>query len=162
MTKTELFKKALFESTMKEIRAIEEANYPSIQMPKKYDYEIYGAINNSSIRVKRYPKRAAIILAAILICLTMMMSISAIRVRIIDFIVNIYEKFICLSVEEPSENYLKRIEKVYKPIYVPQGYLETNKYHQDLTVKFSFKNTDNQIRFYQNINASVLYCNKQI
>ena len=151
MTKAELFKKALLESTMKEIRTIEKANYPSIQMPKKYDYEIYGAINNSNIRVKRYPKRAAIILAAILICLTMMMSISAIRVRIIDFVVNIYEKFICLSVEEPSENYPKKIEKVYKPIYVPQGYLETNKYHQDLTVKFSFKNTDNQILFYQNI-----------
>lgn len=151
MTKAELFKKALLDSTMKEIRAIEEADYPTIEMPKKYDLEIYNAINNSSIRVKRYPKRAAIILAAILICLTMMMSISAIRVRIIDFVVNIYEKYICLSVEEPSENYPKRIEKIYKPSYVPNSYVENIFDKQPITIRIEWKYQNNTIKFYQHI-----------
>ncbi len=150
MTKAELFKKALLDSSMKEIRAIEEADYPTIEMPKRYDFEIYNAINNSSIRVKRYPKRAAIVLAAILVCLTMMMSISAIRVRIIDFVVNIYEKFICLSVEEPSENYPKTIEKIYQPTYTPLGYNETTKYAQTLTIETILENSNSKIYFYQN------------
>ena len=151
MTKAELFKKALFESTMKEIRAIEEANYPVIEMSREYDNEIYSAIKKSSFRVKRYPKRVAIVLAAILICLTMMMSISAIRVRIIDFVVNIYEEYICLSVEEPSENYPKTIEKIYKPSYIPEYYVKNVFSEQPLTIKNEWKYQHDVIYFYQHI-----------
>ena len=151
MTKTELFKKALFESTMKEIRAIEEANYPVIEMSREYDNEIYSAIKKSNFYVKRYPKRVAIVLAAVLVCLTMMMSISAIRIRVIDFVVNIYEKYICLSIEEPFENYPKRIEKVYKPSYVPNSYVENIFDKQPLTVKIEWKCQHNTIKLYQHI-----------
>ena len=93
MTKSDIFKKALLDSTLKEIQAIEEADYPIIETDAEFDRKIYNEINKSHIKVNHRNIRIAI-LAAILVTLTMIMSISAIRTRIIDFVVSVYEKFI--------------------------------------------------------------------
>ena len=113
MIKTDILKAALLESTLKEIQAIEEINYPEIKTDYDYDNKIYKMINMNKVISKHRSKRFAILIAAILVCLTMMMSISAIRVRIIDFVVSIYDKFVCLSVEETSTSFPKTINRVY-------------------------------------------------
>ena len=40
MTKLDILKKALLDSTLKEIKAIEETNYPIIETDKEYDRKI--------------------------------------------------------------------------------------------------------------------------
>lgn len=123
MTKSDILKKALLDSTLKEIKAIEETNYPIIETDKEYDRKIYNEINKLHTKINPRNMRIAI-LAAILVTLTMIMSISAIRTRIIDFVVSVYEKFVCLSIDEDEYNYPETIEKIYKPSYTPPNFIE--------------------------------------
>ena len=151
MIKTDILKKALLESTLKEIQVIEALDYPKVKTDDEYENKIYSVINKSQVKRRHYSKRIAIILAAILVCLSMMMSISAIRIKVIDFVVSIYEKYIALSIDEPSSNYPKTIEKVFKPTYIPDEYMENSFSQEQLTVKLSWNSSRLKIRFYQNV-----------
>lgn len=150
MTKYDILKKALLDSTLKEIKAIEEADYPVIETDIEYDRKIYSEIRKNKAKINRRNIRISI-LAAILVTLTMIMSISAIRIRVVDFVVAVYEKFICLSIDEEAYNYPKTIETVYKPSYVPNDHLEHNIVNKTTYIKTEYKNLFNTIMIYQYI-----------
>lgn len=77
------------------------------------------------------------------------MSISAIRIRIIDFIEFIYEKFVCLSIDEEEYNYPETIEKIYKPKYIPVDYEYYEINIRTIRVKVEYKNSSETMLFYQ-------------
>lgn len=148
MTKSDILKKALLDSTLKEIKAIEEAYYPTIETDIEYDRKIYNEINKSHTKINRRNIRIAI-LAAILVTLTMIMSISAIRTLIVDFVVSVYEKFVCLSIDEEEYDYPQTIEKVYRPTYIPINYSKVDVKFKTLYVKTKYEDSNNTIKFYQ-------------
>lgn len=151
MTKSDIFKKALLDSTLKEIKAIEEAGYPIIETDLEYDRKIYNEIGKSKAKINRRNIRISI-LAAILITLTLIMSISAIRTRVVDFVVSIYEKFICLSIDDDEFDYPTTIETIYVPKYLPESFRNTVKSHDTYTAKNVWNCTRNtQIRLYQQV-----------
>lgn len=148
MTKSDILKKALLDSTLKEIKAIEEADYPVIETDIEYDRKIYNEINKSHTKINRRNIRI-VILAAILVTLTMIMSISAIRTRIVDFVVSVYEKFICLSIDENEYIYPQTIEKVYKPSYTPSNFIEFENSIRTIYSITRYKNSNDRINLYQ-------------
>ena len=111
---------------------------------------IYNEINKSHTKINHRNIRIAI-LAAILVTLTMIMSISAIRTRFVDFIISVYEKFVCLSIDEDEYDYPKTIEKTYKPAYIPLGYTNSNFINQPVTNKMEWRNQYKSIKLYQNV-----------
>lgn len=124
--KENILKKALLESTLKEIRAIESIDYPEIKTEKEYDEKILKSIRiNKQFKAQRhYPKRIAIIVAAIIVCFTILISISAVRIKVIDFFVEVYETFASffidkdenIDIEPPS-----KIETQYEPTYMNEN-----------------------------------------
>ena len=150
MIKTDILKKALLESTLKEIQTIEALGYPQVKTDDEYDNKIYNIISNSRVKSKHYHKGIVILVAAILVCLTTMMSISAIRIKVIDFVVSIYEKFVSISVDETPTSFPKTIETIYKPTYIPDDFKESAYIQDALTVRTIWDSSYSQIKFYQN------------
>lgn len=110
-----LLKKALFESTLQEIKEIEAIGLPDFSISEEFKAKIY----NSHIK-KRAPLSKRIIISvivAVITCTIIMMSISAIRNPIIDFIVETFEGLTTFTVnDDVKDNSPKKIEVVYSPL----------------------------------------------
>lgn len=150
MTKSDILKKALLDSTLKEIKAIEEVGYPIIKTDLEYDRKIYNEIGKSKAKINRRNIRISI-LAAILVTLTLIMSISAIRTRVVDFVVSIYEKFICLSIDEDEFIKPKSIENNYNITYIPSGYNLHNKSVNQMYIQTKYCKDSYSIKLFQQV-----------
>ena len=115
-----LLKEALLEEELAEMAVIDALPDEKVVFSEKYKIEIQKLLNKHKKYTRNanrfIPKRLVGVLAAILITLTLIMSISSIREPVVKFIVNTYESFISIFVEEdegakPPET----IEKVYLP-----------------------------------------------
>ncbi len=115
-----LIKRALLEEELAEMAVIDALPDEEVSFSEKYKTEMHKLLDKYKKRTynvnRRISKRLVGALAAILIALTLMMSISAIREPIIKFIVNVYDNFISVFIEEddgakPPET----IEKIYLP-----------------------------------------------
>lgn len=83
-------------------------------------------------------KIIAILVAAILIMLTGVMSVGAIRKPIVNFVVEKYEDFIDFLFQGDVSN---KIEYVYSFNPIPPNFVETNKFANDNTVHVEYINT---------------------
>ena len=83
-------------------------------------------------------KTIAILVAAILIMLTGVMSVGAIRKPIVNFVVEKYEDFIDFLFQGDVSN---KIEYVYSFNPVPENFVETNKSSNDNTVRVEYINS---------------------
>ena len=125
----EMLKRCLFESTLDEIRKIEEIDYSSIiaseQLKNRIKNDFELAKQNKK---KSYPKKVALILVATLtICFLIMFSISAqIRTAVMDFFVEVYETFATFFIHNDEETKNPTtIEVHYKPNHFEKnGYIE--------------------------------------
>ena len=121
-----LLKEALLEEDLKEMAIIDSLPDEEFVFSEKYKKEMQKLLNKH----KKYthtanrfiPKRLVGVLVAILITLTLMMSISAIREPIIRFIVNTYESFISIFVENDTKTPSKTIEDIILPSYMKEEY----------------------------------------
>ena len=145
-----LIKEALLEEDLKEMAIIDALPDEEFVFSEKYKKEMQKLLNrhkkhtNSTNRF--VPKRLVGVLAAILITLTLMMSISAIREPVVKFIVNVYENFISIFVEEDEGvKTPETIEKIYLPSYEIRGFHIQSTKNYDITAITNWINDDNKI-----------------
>lgn len=151
MTKNQikLLKEALLEEDIREMAIIDALPDEEIVFSEKYKKEMQKLLNKHKKYTRNanrfIPKRLAGVLAAILITLTLMMSISAIREPVVKFIVNVYESFISIFVEE-DEGYVspETIENVILPAYITDGYISNGTVKQLKLSTTTWKNSENK------------------
>ena len=145
-----LIKEALLEEDLKEMAIIDALPDEEFVFSEKYKKEMQKLL----IKHKKYtrnanrfiPKRLVGVLAAILITLTLMMCISAIRKPVVKFIVNVYENFISVFVEEGEDaKSPQEIENLYLPTDGIQGYSIQSSYNQGKISSTVWINDNNEL-----------------
>ena len=145
-----LIKEALLEENLREMAIIDALPDEEIIFSEKYKTEMQKLLNKH----KKYthtanrfiPKRLVGVLVAILLTLTLMMSISAIREPIVKFIVNVYESFISIFVEEDEGHVSpETIENVILPTHITDGYISNGTVKQLKLSTTKWANDENQI-----------------
>lgn len=97
-------------------------------------------------------KRIAIIIAVIIIALTSTaLSVDALREGVKNFFVETFEKFSSVFFNE-SENTLYAIEKRYNPDFLPEGFILSDVYADEVTHKVKYNDDyGNEILYIQSI-----------
>ena len=157
-----LLKEALLEEDLREMAIIDALPDEEFVFSEKYKKEMQKLL----IKHKKYtrnanrfiPKRLVGVLAAILITLTLMMSISAIREPVIKFIVNVYENFISIFVEDEGAKPPQEIEHICLPTDGIQGYSIQSSYNQGKISSTVWINENNEVIF---LEQSILENNYQ-
>ncbi len=72
-------------------------------------------------------RRALAIIAAVAAALALTMSVGAIRERVVNFFVEMFDTYAVISVDK-NTGYPKTIEERYAPSYIPEGYEFYNSY----------------------------------
>lgn len=126
MTKTQkkILKEAFLQVEREELATIkrlipDKVIEPSNSFKAKINEIINGTKNE---HVRRAPKRLAIVLLSLIVAFTLAMSVSAIRQRVVDFIISIYENGISVVFERRNAGENHDLEEVYSPTYLPEGY----------------------------------------
>lgn len=133
MTNTELatLKKALLIVGLEEVNKYKDLPDEEISFSEEFEKSI-KEINQKRKSIiykatKTVPRRIALVFVAAIVTFCLMMTISAIRIPVVNFFVNIYEEFIGLFFEEEDNAYVpKSIEKVYQPSYMIDGYVKVD------------------------------------
>ena len=101
-------------------------------------------------------KRAAVIVAAILVLLGFSMSIKAIREPVVRFIIETYEKYtnIFFGNDDTELNLPRTIEQKYTITAIPEGYTFLSMEEMPLNRKLIWRNKDNEEIIF---NQGVLY-----
>ena len=132
MTKieTDILKKALFIIGREEVLAYKALPDEKFIFSKEFEKKAY-AINKRRKSLfyratKTVPRKIAVILIAAVITFTMMMSVSAIRIPVLNFLANIYDTYISIYFMEDKEdlNIPTSIEHMYLPTSIPEGYIQ--------------------------------------
>ena len=123
-----ILKSCLLESTLQEIREIEAINYSYIKADDEFKSRILDVINNAKNKTRS--KRITFsLIAAIIICFSIILSVSArVRTAIASFFVEIYDSFAVFFIEnEDDSEDLKPIETIYEPAYFEEnGYKQSS------------------------------------
>ena len=131
MTKNQLIilKEALLEAEKDEMAFYDSLPIEDFIFSEKYQIKIQKLLNRRQKYTRNtnrfVSKRLVGVLSAILITLTLMMSISAIREPIIRFIVNIYEDFVSIFINDEENDIIPEyIEDISLPTYMIDGYVK--------------------------------------
>lgn len=133
MTKieTDILKKALFIIGREEVLAYKALPDEDVIFSKEFEEKVH-AINKKRKSLfyratKTVPRKIAVILIAAVITFTMMMSVSAIRIPVLNFLANIYDTYISIYFVENEEDLdiPTSIEHMYLPTSIPEGYIQT-------------------------------------
>lgn len=122
-----VLKKALLEVEQKELRYFKNIPNENVELSAEFENNIHKLARKRKTFVwqatKTIPRRIAIVFIAAIITLCMMMSISAIRIPIINFFVDIYEEFISIFIDEEEDVKVPdTIQEVYIPSYTIKDY----------------------------------------
>lgn len=156
------------------LKAISEAEQrDAIEMISekcKYPYEVSNQFKqkiSQLIQKQRKPyfylintvgKRiACMIIALFVVMTTTVMSVEALRVPVIRFIIETFEKFTSIDFGSDSETIVpETIETKYEPEYIPAGYNFVNENSSDMLVKIIYQNeAEDQIIFKQTTLSNV-------
>jgi len=104
-------------------------------------------------------KRAMLAFAAVLILMiTMVFSVSALREPVVKFFVEVYELFSSVLFEKslPDETNPTTLEQIYLPEHVPNGYIldETSSFEMSTMAFFQYADGNGTIEFKQFLNES--------
>lgn len=125
----DILKKALLKVEQKELKRFKTLPDKNAELSDEFENSIQKLAKKRKTLIwqatKTVPRRIAVVFVAAIITFCMMMSISAIRIPVINFFVNIYEEFISIFVEDDEAIEIPdNIEVVYKPSYIMNGYSE--------------------------------------
>ena len=127
---SEKFKQALFDVHNEECERFAATMEPVTFSPKfKRKMERLLRVQRSPLYplVSTKPKRALLAMAVVIILMiTMVFSVSALREPVIRFFVEVYEKFSQVFFHEPldEEQFPTTLEVYYTPTWLPEGYHE--------------------------------------
>lgn len=158
MTKVEIdiLKKALFIIGREEVEAYKALPDEDVVFSKEFEDKV-RAINKRRRSLfyratKTVPRRIAVVLIAAVITFTMMMSVSAIRTPILNFVIKTYDSFISIFVEKDEEIEIPtRIEHMYLPAYFPEEYIELSSENYGFNAEAIWMNSTSVIMLSQDI-----------
>lgn len=159
MTSAELsvLKNALLIVGLEEVKAYKNLPDEEFEFSNEFEQKI-KEINKKRKSLlyratKTVPRRVALVLAAVIMTFCLMMTISAIRIPVINFFVNVYEEFIGIFFDEEEEdfNIPTTIEQVHLPTYMVNGYIQTDSQKFRDIVETYWENDSNLIILYQEI-----------
>ena len=124
----DILKKTLLKVEQKELKRFKNLPDKKIELSEKFENGIQKLAKKRKTLIwqatKTVPRRIAVVFVAAIITFCMMMSISAIRIPVINFFVNIYEEFIGIFVNEEEGAYVPdKIETVALPTYMIDDYI---------------------------------------
>ena len=95
-------------------------------------------------------KRAVACILIVAMLFASSMTIEAVREPVVEFFVNVYEKFAEIFFgDDEIENSPDAIEEIYTLGYVPEGYEFVSRENNRICVESIWENTANEIIFYQ-------------
>lgn len=159
MTSAELsvLKNALLIVGLEEVKAYKNLPDEEFEFSNEFEQKI-KEINKKRKSLlyratKTVPRRVALVLAAVIMTFCLMMTISAIRIPVINFFVNVYEEFIGIFFDEEEEdfNIPTTIEQVHLPTYMVNGYIQTDSQKFRDIAETYWANDSNLIILYQEI-----------
>ena len=122
------------------------------KMSKLFEDLYSNRLKNSASISRR--KFIAILIAAIIILFSGVMSVGAIRKPVVDFIFKIYDGFTDILFDG---NTVDKIAYRYSLYEIPEGFVETQRLITDGAIYFKYENEQNQkiIEFCQNITENI-------
>lgn len=148
-----MIRQCLFNSTLREIREIEDIDYSFIEASPSFKERIKSSIEATPRKRKFYPKKLIVALVAVIsMCFLIMFAVSAqVRTKVVDFFVEIYESFTMLFVKETStEDNPATIESIYEPSYLSKNnYEKSSESIKRLSVSTAWKKENSTIKFFQ-------------
>ena len=158
MTKVEIdiLKKALFIIGREEVEAYKALPDEDVVFSKEFEDKVH-AINKRRKSLfhkatKTVPRRIAVVLIAAVITFTMMMSVSAIRTPILNFVIKTYDSFISIFVEKDEQIKLPTsVEHMYMPKYLPEGFIEISSENYGFNAEAIWMNNASIIMLSQDI-----------
>ena len=143
----------LFNSTLREIRELEDIDYSFIEASPSFKERINSTLNSTPRKRKLCPKKLIVALVAVIsMCFLIMFAVSAqVRTKVVDFFVEIYESFTMLFVKEAStDDNPATIESIYEPSYLSKNnYKKSSESIKRLSVSTVWKKEDSTIKFFQ-------------
>ena len=147
----EILKIALLNVEREELRLLDSLPYENYKFSDEHNAKIKKLIDKYDYSCKTMPKRLSIILVAAILAITLIMSISAIRIPVVNFFVEIYEGFISIFVDESDTGDTNKIQEIYMPQYIPEQYKQSTSFLDDYTALSYWENGNSKITINQNI-----------
>ncbi len=106
-------------------------------------------------------RRALAIIAAVAAALALTMSVGAIRERVVNFFIEMFDTYAVITTDKNAD-YPKTIEEQYAPSYIPEGYeiKGINVDYSDLEIQYS--NLDKSLIFSQNVKSYHIFIDAEI
>ena len=122
-----ILKKALLKIEGNELNYFKNLPDENVQFSEEFENDIHKLAKKRKTflwqATKTVPRKIAVVFIAAIVTFCMLMSISAIRIPVINFFVNIYEEFIHISVDKKENAFVHdSIESVAIPTYMIDGY----------------------------------------
>ena len=150
-----MIRQCLFNSTLREIREIEDIDYSFIEASPDFKERIKSTIEATPRKRKLYPKKLIVALVAVIsLCFLFVFAVSAqVRTKVVDFFVEVYESFTLLLVKDNgTEDNPDTIESTYEPSYMRENNYEKSKESVNrLYMSATWKKEGSTIEFSQSI-----------
>ena len=154
-----IVKEALMEADLREMAIIDALPDEEITFSEKYKNAISKLMNNTRRSARSFSKKATVILVAVLTSLILVMSVSAIREPIVNFLVEFYDNYINVTVDNKN-NQESVIEAPLFPSYMIKGYALKDVNDLESLVVTRWENEgDNVIELRQHLNRNNLNIN---
>ncbi|MBQ8146982.1 MAG: hypothetical protein IJ039_09380 [Clostridia bacterium] len=153
-TQIDILKSALFAVELEELECYKTLPYeltePSPELEEKI-HKINQRRKSFFTQItKTVPRKIAVALIAAVISLCLMMSISAIRVPIVNFFVNFYEDHISIHFQT-NEELPTNIEEIYMPSQMVNGYTLVDTIRHTMLVDSCWQKDDSYIFCQQDV-----------
>ncbi len=152
----ELLVRAFLEISERRKTELEERVPQTPQVSEKFKKKMTKLIEDQQKPLWKYVntalKKTAVAMLAVVILFTASLSISAIREPIFRYAKEVYEIFVELtSPEEANADVPAKIQEIYMPSYVPQGYTQTRYKVSANDVLTEWSNGENTVQLVQDV-----------
>lgn len=137
----EVLKIALLNVEREELRLLDSLTSEKYEFSDEHKARMKRMVDKYEHSNKTMPKKLSIILVAAILAITLIMSISAIRIPVVNFFVEIYESFISIFVDSNETNDTSVIQEIYTPQYIPENYQNSQNFSNDYEIQTTWLNT---------------------
>ncbi len=149
----EVLKIALLNVEREELRLLDSLPDENYEFSDEHKARMKRMVYKYDHSNKTMPKKLSIILVAAILAITLIMSISAIRIPVVNFFVEIYESFISIFIDSDNTNETNNTHEIYMPQYIPKHYKQSRCFSNNYNVITTWINEydNNKITINQNI-----------
>lgn len=135
----EVLKIALLNVEREELKLLDSLPNESYEFSDQHNARMKKLVYKYDNFKKAMTKKLSVILVAAILAIALIMSISAIRIPVVNFFVEIYESFISIFVDK-DDNGAEKIQEIYMPQYIPKQYKQSNSFSDDYSIQTTWKN----------------------